>query len=47
MSLLPLQRDPARHILIETYGWPDSFRQGDWEREAEEVWDAIIRRVLD
>lgn len=39
-------RDPARQVLIETYGWPHSFRQGDWERDVEEVWDDIIRQAL-
>ncbi|ROV86863.1 hypothetical protein VMCG_10809 [Cytospora schulzeri] len=46
-SELPEIRDPAMRVLIETYGWPDSFRQGDWERDVEEVWDGIIRQALD
>lgn len=32
--------------LIETYGWPDSFRQVDWERDVEVVWVSIIRQTL-
>lgn len=42
---LSLQRNPAKKVLIETYGWPDSFLQGDWERDVEEVWDSIIRQA--
>lgn len=44
---LPLQSDPVRRVLIEEYGCPNSFRQGEWKRDVEEVWDGIIRQALD
>lgn len=46
ISSIP-QRDPARKTLIETYGWQDNFRQEDWARDVEEVWDGIIRHAVD
>ncbi|KAF8859498.1 hypothetical protein BDZ45DRAFT_725250 [Acephala macrosclerotiorum] len=40
-------RDEVKKVLIETYGWPDEFRQQDWALDMEEVWDAAIRRATD
>ncbi|CZR66790.1 uncharacterized protein PAC_16691 [Phialocephala subalpina] len=40
-------RDEVKKILIEAYGWPDDFRQEDWARDMEEVWDTAIRRATD
>jgi hypothetical protein len=31
----------VKKILIEEYGWPDNFRQEDWVRDAEEIWNGI------
>jgi hypothetical protein len=31
----------VKKILIEEYGSPDSFRQDDWARDAEEIWARI------
>lgn len=41
------QRDEVKKVLIETYGWPDNFREDDWRRDMEEVWDTAIRRATD
>ncbi|KAH9216813.1 hypothetical protein DL95DRAFT_522518 [Leptodontidium sp. 2 PMI_412] len=40
-------RDEAKKILTERYGWPDDFRQEDWARDAEEIWGQIQRDVWD
>jgi hypothetical protein len=37
----------VKSILIDKYGWPENFKQEDWARDAEDVWDGIIRKSLD
>jgi hypothetical protein len=32
----------VKKILTEQYGWPGDFRQEDWVRDADEVWNKVI-----
>jgi hypothetical protein len=36
----------VREILVEKYGWPDDFRQEDWARDAEGVWNKAISESI-
>lgn len=30
-------------ILEKQFGWPDNFRQDDWVRDGEDIWDEVFR----
>jgi hypothetical protein len=36
----------VKRILTEKYGWFDNFKQEEWARDAEEVWNDVIRRSI-
>lgn len=35
------QRRKIRHILIGTYGWPDSFNEERYREERQELWTRV------
>lgn len=41
------ETEEVRRRLLEDYGWPDEFREEDWAREKDDVWEEVRQWVYE